>query len=177
MLPNGDAKSEHGGDESTTADSVAEVEGLVETADEEPIDIKEKVADIKEAIIHAPEEKTAGVENGGHKEIGRKGKKADKFSERKYEPNGYAHAPRWPQLRKPHYQVMMGDSKLNKVIIQPIRITDIPLPRTDGLPSEPREYSLQFQAPPQASLFSFVLYALSDTFLGADVERPIMVSD
>lgn len=69
----------------------------------------------------------------------------------------------------------MGDSKLDKVIVQPTKISDLPLPRPDGLASEPREYSLQFQAPPQANLYSFVLYASSDTFLGSDVSRPMMV--
>lgn len=60
--------------------------------------------------------------------------------------------------------------------MQPTRITDIPLPRPDGLPSEPREYTLQFQAPPQANLYSFILHAASDTFLGSDVSWPMMVS-
>ena len=70
----------------------------------------------------------------------------------------------------------MGDSKLDKVIIQPSKITDLPIPRPDGLASGFREYSLQFQAPPQANLYSFVLHAASDTFLGADVSQPMMVS-
>lgn len=61
------------------------------------------------------------------------------------------------------------------MIVQPTRITDLPLPRPDGLASEPREFTLQFQAPPQANLYSFVIYASSDTFLGSDVSRPIMV--
>ncbi|KAK4686374.1 translocation protein SEC63, partial [Tremellales sp. Uapishka_1] len=89
--------------------------------------------------------------------------------------NGYAHAPRWPQLRKPHYYVLLGDSKLDKVIVQPTRITDIPFPTSDGQPSEPKEFVLQFQAPPQANLYSFVAHFDSDTFLGADVSLPIML--
>jgi translocation protein SEC63 len=80
------------------------------------------------------------------------------------------------QLRKPHFQVMLGDSKLDKVIIQPSKVTDLPIPRPDGLASEFREYSLQFQAPPEANLYSFVLHAASDTFLGADIAKPMMVS-
>lgn len=81
-----------------------------------------------------------------------------------------------PQQRKPHYYVLLGDSKLDKVIVQPSRITDIPLPRPDGLASEPREYSMQFQAPPQPNLYSFVAHWQSDTYLGNDVHIPIMVS-
>jgi translocation protein SEC63 len=71
---------------------------------------------------------------------------------------------------------MVGDSKLDRVIVQPMRITDLPLPRADGLPSEPREFSLQFQAPPQANLYSFVAHWRSDTFLGSDITIPMMVS-
>lgn len=80
------------------------------------------------------------------------------------------------QLRKPHYQLFLGDSKLDKVIVPPVKITDIPLPHADGTPDEPREYTLTFPAPPQANLYSFVIHAASDTFLGANVEHPIMVS-
>ncbi|ORY28616.1 Sec63 Brl domain-domain-containing protein [Naematelia encephala] len=164
-LPNG--HSEQNG-HAIDADSVADVEDAVikveadGDAKERDVDIKEKVREVKEAIVEAVEEK----------EIGRKGKKDEK---KVWTPNGYAHAPRWPALRKPHFHVLLGDSKLDKVIVQPTKITDIPLPRADGLPSEPREYSLQFQAPPQANLYSFVLYATSDTFLGGDVIRPIML--
>ena len=173
-LPNGDSHSENGN--ATQAESVTEVEDAVPSIDTEKVPNEEKVADLKEAIVD--------------KVVARKGKIAEK---RNFPPNGYAHAPRWPfvsptlslvfvvliratQLRKPHFQVLLGDSKLDKVIVHPTRITDIPLPRADGLPSEPREFTLQFQAPPQANLYSFVLYASSDTFLGADVDRPIMVS-
>ena len=128
--------------------------------DDEKADIKEKVTELKETLV---------------KEVGRRGK-PDPPTPRTYPPNGYGHAPRWPGLRKPHYYVLLGDSKLDKVIVQPTKITDIPLCRPDGLPSEPREFSLQFQAPPQANMYSFVIYAASDTFLGSDVDRPIMVS-
>ncbi|TXT08671.1 hypothetical protein VHUM_02799 [Vanrija humicola] len=93
----------------------------------------------------------------------------------KKELKGYAHAPHWPADRKAQYFVLLGDSKLDKVIVQPMRVADIPLPNADGTPSEPKEYSLQFQAPPQANLYSFVQYFSSDTFVGADVARPIML--
>jgi translocation protein SEC63 len=80
-------------------------------------------------------------------------------------------------LRKPHFQVLLGDSKLDKVIVQPIKISDLPMPAADGTLSAPRRFELQFQAPPEPNLYSFVLHAVSDTFLGSDVSRPIMVSE
>ena len=162
-------------------DSVTEVENdldKVDSVDDVKEAVEESLDEKKPLLPNGTDEKTNGptsenVNASSGTKVGRKGKK---LQTRVYPPNGYAHAPRWPQLRKPQFQVLLGDSKLNKVIVQPIRITDLPLPRLDGLPSEPREFSLQFQAPPQANMYSFVLYASSDTYLGADVEKPIMVS-
>jgi translocation protein SEC63 len=73
------------------------------------------------------------------------------------------------KLRKPHFSVLLGDSKLDKVIVPPIRITDIPFS-----PSA-RQFSLTFPAPPEANLYSFVLHAISDTFVGNDVALPVML--
>ena len=198
LLPNGDGTDHaNGPNGDVSTDSVTDVEDEVEKVngtEEDGVDVKEKVEDLKNGIVSAVEEKEALKAKdaaANRSQVGRKGKKEEK---KVYPPNGYAHAPRWPQvsrlsqtqpttmlilqrqLRKPHFHVLLGDTKLNKVIVQPMRMTDLPLPRPDGLPSEPREFTLQFQAPPQANLYSFVLYAASDTYLGADVERPIMVS-
>ncbi|OCF45263.1 translocation protein SEC63 [Kwoniella heveanensis CBS 569] len=152
LLPNGDINEEP---EDGTAGDVAEAADQAEGEKEKPA-----VKDVKEKIVEKVEQK------GGE----------DKQS-RKVEvpPNGYAHAPYWPQLRKPHFYVLLGDSKLDKVIVPPVKITDIPLPRPDGLPSEPKEFTLQFQAPPQPNLYSFVAHWRSDTYLGADVQVPIML--
>ncbi|WVW80319.1 hypothetical protein I302_102298 [Kwoniella bestiolae CBS 10118] len=154
-LPNGEIKEEG------AADSVADVEESVTKVEEE----KEKptAVDVKEKIVEKVEEKT---EVDG--EV-----KAKKKVEGP--PNGFAHAPYWPQLRKPHFYVLLGDSKLDKVIVPPIKITDIPLPEPDGTPSAPKEFKLQFQAPPAANLYSFVAHWRSDTFLGGDVQVPIML--
>lgn len=118
-------------------------------------------ADSVEAV-----EKTVTKKNGNGN-----GEEKDK----KYPPTGYAHAPHWPANRSPAFSALMGDSKLDKVIVQPVRIADIPMPNADGSPSAPRDFSLQFQAPPQPNLYSFVLHLTSDTFVGADVKQPIML--
>lgn len=96
-----------------------------------------------------------------------KGKKEEK-EKKDYPPTGYAHAPRWPANRSPGFYALMGDSKLDKVIVQPMRVADVPF-------DEPREYSLQFQAPPQPNLYSFVLHLSSDTYVASDVARPVML--
>ncbi|WVR05699.1 hypothetical protein IAU60_002723 [Kwoniella sp. DSM 27419] len=161
MVPvdHGDAKA---AEKEPTTDSVSDIEDSVTKVTEEksekgtslPVDLKEKIVEKAE------------------KRFGTKGKEARKVE---VPPNGFAHAPHWPQLRKPHYYVLLGDSKLDKVIVPPVKITDIPTPRPDGLPSEPKEFKLQFQAPPQANLYSFIAHWRSDTFLGADVQVPIML--
>ncbi|ODO07438.1 translocation protein SEC63 [Cryptococcus wingfieldii CBS 7118] len=89
--------------------------------------------------------------------------------------NGFAHTPRWPQLRKPQWFLLLGDSKINKVMVPPIKITDIPLPKEDGTPGETKEFKLQFQAMPVVNLYSFVVHLRSDTFLGGDVQVPLML--
>jgi translocation protein SEC63 len=80
--------------------------------------------------------------------------------------NGYAHAPHWPGLRKPHYLALLGDSKLDKVIVPPIRIE---------VPSSGSEFRLTFPAPPQPNTYSFILHLVSDTFVGNDVQLPVLM--
>nr|XP_018264892.1 translocation protein SEC63 [Kwoniella dejecticola CBS 10117]OBR87050.1 translocation protein SEC63 [Kwoniella dejecticola CBS 10117] len=122
----------------------------------------DSVADVEDSVTQVEEEKETPAPVDDKKKV-------------EIPPNGFAHAPHWPQLRKPHFYVLLGDSKLDKVIVPPFKITDIPLPKMDGTPSEPKEFTLQFQAPPQANLYSFVAHWRSDTFLGSDVQVPIML--
>ena len=147
-----------------TNGAVSESTAVKEEKEERNEVVHEDVAALKEGI-----KKQNGTATATEKE--KEIEEKDRWA-----PNGYIHAPHWPRLQKPHFRVLLGDTKLDKVIIQPSRITDIPLPLPDGSLSEPRTFSLQFQAPPQANDYSFVLYALSDTFLGSDVSRPIIVS-
>ncbi|KAG8865289.1 secretory subunit [Tulasnella sp. 330] len=92
---------------------------------------------------------------------------------------GSAHAPYWPQLRKPTWWVMIGDQKLNKVIVPPTRITDVPFANSGKAPNDYRTYKLQFQAPPQVGVYTFQLVFVSDTYVGEDVKLflPLKVED
>ncbi|OXG30931.1 translocation protein SEC63 [Cryptococcus neoformans Ze90-1] len=126
------------------------------------------IEDVKEAVKEASKKEQNPTVKQVQEQIVKK-------KEAKEVVNGFAHTPRWPQLRKPQYYFLLGDTKLNKVIVPPIKITDIPLPSPDGTPSEPKEISLQFQAPPQVNLYSFVAHLRSDTYLGEDVQVPIML--
>ncbi|KAK0535146.1 secretory subunit [Tilletia horrida] len=79
---------------------------------------------------------------------------------------GYARAPHFLEERKPHWWVFIGDYKLDRVIVQPTRLTDIGADRV-------RTYSIQFQAPPQAALYTFQAFVVSDSYIGADASKPI----
>ncbi|KIR81797.1 translocation protein SEC63 [Cryptococcus gattii EJB2] len=148
MLPKSEtAKLEKEKEENEEAKSIEEVKEAVKEVNEK--DEKPTAKEVQEKIVEKKEAKEV--------------------------VNGFAHAPRWPQLRKPHYYFLLGDTKLNKVIVPPIKITDVPLPSPDGTPSEPKEINLQFQAPPQVNLYSFVAHLRSDTYLGEDVQVPIML--
>lgn len=159
------------------ANSVEEIEVTVEAEEGgETIEVKEKVVieNGEASDVDEKNEKQA-VTKPAAKPAARKPRAAETKDDKVWPPTGYAHAPHWPANRSPAFQLLLGDTKLDKVIVQPSRIADIPMPNADGTPSEPREYSLQFQAPPQPNLYSFVAYLSSDTLAGADVSRPVML--
>ncbi|KAF8554965.1 translocation protein sec63 [Imleria badia] len=85
---------------------------------------------------------------------------------------GYAHAPYWPGLRKPGWWLVLADDKSNRIVVPPMKISDVP--RSD--PSKERNYrcyKLQFQAPPNVGLFTWKVYLVSDTMVGEEMCRPI----
>lgn len=65
---------------------------------------------------------------------------------------------------------MIGDQKLNKVIVPPTRISDVPYANASKAPYDYRTFKLQFQAPPQVGVYTFQLLFVSDTFVGEDVK-------
>ncbi len=64
---------------------------------------------------------------------------------------------------------MIGDQKMNKVIVPPIRVSEVPYANPSKAPQDYRKYKLQFQAPPQVGVYTFQLLFVSDTFVGEDV--------
>ncbi|KAE8226952.1 hypothetical protein CF319_g532 [Tilletia indica] len=79
---------------------------------------------------------------------------------------GYARAPYFLDERKPHWWIFIGDHKLDRVIVHPTRLTDIG-------PDKVRTYSIQFQAPPQAALYTFQAFVVSDSYLGSEASKPV----
>lgn len=85
---------------------------------------------------------------------------------------GFAHAPHWPANRKPSWWVVLADPKIGKVIVPPMKISDVPLANAEAA-KDCRTYKLQFQAPPQVQTFQWKLFLVSDTFIGEEVVRDI----
>ncbi|TCD69184.1 secretory subunit [Steccherinum ochraceum] len=83
-----------------------------------------------------------------------------------------AHAPHWPSHRKPSWWVVLGDPKTSKVVVPPMKITDIPYADPEH-PDVYRSYKLQFQAPPNVMSFPWRVYIVSDTFVGEEVAEEI----
>ncbi|KAL0949851.1 hypothetical protein HGRIS_009884 [Hohenbuehelia grisea] len=84
----------------------------------------------------------------------------------------WAHAPYWPGNRKPSWWVLLADDKTQRVIVPPMKVTDVPFSRTNA-DRNYRSYKMQFQAPQSVGLFTWKLYVVSDTFVGEEVTRGI----
>ena len=82
----------------------------------------------------------------------------------------FAHAPHWPQVKKPSWWVILGDIKTNRVVVPPFKVSDVPY--TD---SDYRMYKMQFQAPPNVGSYTWRVHVVSDTYVGDDTYQDITV--
>lgn len=78
-----------------------------------------------------------------------------------------AHAPYWPTPRRPQWWVVIGDDKIGRVIVPPMRLGDIPYSDTTKERNY-RTWKTTFQAPPQQGVYTWRLRFISDTFIGGD---------
>ncbi|PFH46819.1 hypothetical protein AMATHDRAFT_68973 [Amanita thiersii Skay4041] len=90
------------------------------------------------------------------------------------------HAPYWPGDRKPSWWIVLADDKSNRVVVPPIKITDIPYARLPGADADDallerdfRAFKIQFQGPPNTGMFTWRVYVVSDTFVGEEVMKEI----
>lgn len=77
---------------------------------------------------------------------------------------GVSRAPHFPLERKPHWWIYLGDAKQDRIIVQPSKLTDVG-------PDKTRSFTIQFQAPPNAGMYTFVAQIKSDSYLGSDAQR------
>ncbi|TFK88071.1 DnaJ-domain-containing protein [Polyporus arcularius HHB13444] len=88
--------------------------------------------------------------------------------------SGYAHAPYWPANRKPSWWIVLADVKSNKVVVPPMKITDVPVANSqNGI--DYRSYKIQFQAPQNVGLFTWKVFVVSDTFVGDEASRDVIL--
>jgi translocation protein SEC63 len=81
---------------------------------------------------------------------------------------GFARAPYFLEERKPAWWVFISDSKQSRIIVQPVKCTDVG-------PDMTRTFSIQFQAPPQPGLYTFRAIIKSDCYLASEAEMSVLL--
>ncbi|KAJ8472766.1 hypothetical protein ONZ45_g16537 [Pleurotus djamor] len=84
----------------------------------------------------------------------------------------WAHTPLWPGKRKPSWWVVLADDKTSRVVVPPMKVTDVPY-ATSNSDRNYRSYKMQFQAPQSVGLFTWKLYIISDTYVDEEATRSI----
>lgn len=79
-------------------------------------------------------------------------------------PTPLAHAPHFPKNRKPTWYILVGDHKLDRIFVPPIKFTDLG-------PNATRTVRLTFQAPNGPGLYTFQAYVMNDSFVGTDIQK------
>ncbi|CAG8545108.1 3927_t:CDS:10, partial [Cetraspora pellucida] len=66
--------------------------------------------------------------------------------------------------KKPYWWIFMADDKRDKVMIEPIKITDIVTTKT---------FKFQFAAPRDPGLYTYMAYIKSDSYVGTDIKKEL----
>lgn len=69
---------------------------------------------------------------------------------------------------------MLADVKSNKVVVPPLKITDVPIANAQR-GTDYRSYKIQFQAPQNVGLFTWKVVVISDTFVGDEASRDVVL--
>jgi len=89
-----------------------------------------------------------------------------------------AYAPYFPHDHSPRWHVFLSDSKLGKVAVPPFTMTTFNKPLTDdnGNPTfNVQTFKMQFQAPPQAAKYPFVMHLVCDSYIGMDSKKEVVL--
>lgn len=89
-----------------------------------------------------------------------------------------AFAPYFPRDHSPRWHVFLSDSKLGKVAVPPFTMTTFNKPLTDenGNPTfNVQTFKMQFQAPPQAGKYPFVMHLVCDSYIGMDSKKDVVL--
>jgi translocation protein SEC63 len=119
-----------------------------------------------------PDEEDLDALLGREKSGGKDGKKP----EQKPVQPPLAYAPYFTKDYSPRWHVFLTDSKQGKVAVPPFTFTtfDQPIYTKDGKPTfNMQTLKAQFQAPPQAGHYTFVLHLICDSYVGFDTKMEI----
>lgn len=127
-----------------------------------------------------PDEDDVEAILGRHKSAGKneKGEKAPVQEEKTIQPP-LAYAPNFPRDYSPKWYVFLSDSKQGKVAVPPFTFTtfDKPIFRPDGKPTfNMQTIKAQFQAPPQAGQYTFVMHLICDSYVGMDTKMEVTLA-
>lgn len=87
-----------------------------------------------------------------------------------------AYAPYFPRDHPPHWHVFLSDLKAAKVAVPPFTLTTFnkPLFTPEGTPTfNMQTFKMQFQAPPQAGKYQFVMHLICDSYVGMDSREEV----
>lgn len=90
-----------------------------------------------------------------------------------------AYAPYFARDHSPRWHVFLADSKLSKVAVPPFTFTTFNRPVLDeaGKPTfNMQTFKMQFQAPPQAGKYPFVMHLICDSYVGMDSKRDVLLN-
>ena len=90
------------------------------------------------------------------------------------------HAPYFPRDHSPRWHVFLADSRMGKVAVPPFTLTTFNKPLVDEKTGEPtfnmQTLKMQFQAPPQAGKYPFVMHVVSDSYIGMDSQVDVVLN-
>lgn len=89
-----------------------------------------------------------------------------------------AYAPYFPRDHSPRWHVFLADSKMGKVAVPPFTMTTFNKPLLDdqGNPTfNMQTFKMQFQAPPHAGKYPFVMHLVCDSYIGMDSKRDVVL--
>lgn len=89
-----------------------------------------------------------------------------------------AYAPYFPRDHSPRWHVFLADSKMGKVAVPPFTMTTFNKPLLDerGSPTfNMQTFKMQFQAPPHAGKYPFVMHLVCDSYIGMDSKREVVL--
>lgn len=89
-----------------------------------------------------------------------------------------AYAPYYPRDHSPRWHVFLSDSKIGKVAVPPFTMTAFNKPLIDDLGNPTfnmQTFKMQFQAPPQAGKYPFVMHLVCDSYIGMDSKREVVL--